>query len=208
MFYATVQGFAIGASMIIPIGAQNAYVLNQGIKRNYHKTVATICIICDFTLIILGVYGGSHILASNPVLLTVVTWFGILFLLSYGGLSFYSMIPDKKSKESDSQQMSIKRSLRLVILTTLAVTLLNPHVYLDTVLIIGSVGSQFQQHEQLFFVLGCFIASLTWFYSLALTASKLSPVLSKPKTQKVINFCVGVIMWGIALSLFVHWSQN
>lgn len=205
MFYATVQGFAIGASMIIPIGAQNAYVLNQGIKRNYHKTVATICIICDFTLILLGVYGGGHILASNPVLLTLVTWFGILFLLGYGGLSFYSMM---RVKESDSQQMSIKRSLRLVIFTTLAVTLLNPHVYLDTVLIIGSVGSQFQQQEQLFFVFGCFIASLTWFYSLALTASKLSPVLSKRKTQKVINFCVGVIMWGIALSLFLHWNQN
>lgn len=200
--YPVVQGFAIGASMIIPIGAQNAYLLNQGIKRNHHLTVATICMLCDCFLILLGVYGGGQLLATNPIMMTLITWAGIVFLAIYGGMSFRAMV---KPKIVVSDLASNKSSLRIVVLGTLAVTILNPHVYLDTMVILGSVGSQFKGQAQLYFVIGCFIASLTWFYSLALTASKLSSVLARPKTQQLINFIVGIIMWCIAFALFRHW---
>ena len=205
LFSPVIQGFAIGASMIIPIGAQNAYVLNQGIKRNYHMTAATICMICDCVLILLGVYGGGRLLAANPTLLTLITWAGILFLMVYGLMSFRTMF---KPPIADSHRITQNSSLRIVVWTTFAVTLLNPHVYLDTLVILGSVGSQYKGQAQMYFVVGCFFASLTWFYSLAFSAAKLSPILAKPRTQQVINGLVGVIMWGIAYGLLRHWLDS
>ncbi|TQV87033.1 LysE/ArgO family amino acid transporter [Aliikangiella coralliicola] len=203
--YPAIQGFFLGASMIIPIGAQNAFVLNQGIKRNYHLVAATICMLCDFGLILIGVYGGGKLLASNDFLLTLITWAGILFLVVYGGLSFKNIF---KPQMVDSTVTTTKKSLKMVILATLAVTLLNPHVYLDTVVILGSVGGQFKGDAQLIFVLGCLLASLVWFYSLSIAAAKLSLTLSKPKTRKFIDFTVGLIMWTIALGLLLNWTNN
>lgn len=193
------QGFSLGASMIIPIGAQNAYVLNQGIKRNHHLTTATICSILDMIFISLGIFGGGAILSQNEILLTSVTLGGIAFLSFYGLLSLKSAF--KSDSESESKGEVVARGRRTVILGALAVTVLNPHLYLDTVVILGSIGGQFEGHDRIAFALGTMMASFVWFYTLSIGAAKLGPTLSKPRVKKGIDIAVAVMMFTIAYVL-------
>ncbi|MCS0045672.1 MULTISPECIES: LysE/ArgO family amino acid transporter [Vibrio diabolicus subgroup] len=193
------QGFGLGASMIIPIGAQNAYVLNQGIKRNHHLTTATICSILDMIFISLGIFGGGAILSQNEILLTSVTLGGIAFLSFYGLLSLKNAF--KSDSESESKGEVVARGRRTVILGALAVTVLNPHLYLDTVVILGSIGGQFEGHDRIAFALGTMMASFVWFYTLSIGAAKLGPTLSKPRVKKGIDIAVAVMMFTIAYIL-------
>lgn len=193
------QGFGLGASMIIPIGAQNAYVLNQGIKRNHHLTTATICSILDMIFISLGIFGGGAILSQNEILLTSVTLGGIAFLSFYGLLSLKSAF--KSGSESESKGEVVARGRRTVILGALAVTVLNPHLYLDTVVILGSIGGQLEGHDRIAFALGTIMASFVWFYTLSIGAAKLGPTLSKPRVKKGIDIAVAVMMFTIAYIL-------
>ncbi|MBD1565141.1 LysE/ArgO family amino acid transporter [Vibrio sp. SA48] len=198
-FWILLQGFGLGATMIIPIGAQNAYVLNQGIKRNHHLTTATICSLLDVLFIALGVFGGGAILSQNESLLTAVTLGGIAFLSFYGFLSLRSAFNPQKNQESNSEV--IARGKRTVILGALAVTVLNPHLYLDTVVILGSIGGQFEGNDRILFAIGTMMASFVWFYSLSIGAAKLGPTLSKPKVKKGIDIAVAVMMFAIAFML-------
>ncbi|EPX6949643.1 MULTISPECIES: LysE/ArgO family amino acid transporter [Vibrio] len=193
------QGFGLGASMIIPIGAQNAYVLNQGIKRNHHLTTATICSVLDMIFISLGIFGGGAILSQNEILLTSVTLGGIAFLSFYGLLSLKSAF--KPESESESKGEIVARGCRTVILGALAVTVLNPHLYLDTVVILGSIGGQFEGHDRIAFALGTIMASFVWFYTLSIGAAKLGPTLSKPKVKKTIDIAIAMMMFTIAYIL-------
>lgn len=185
--------------MIIPIGAQNAYVLNQGIKRNHHLTTATICSVLDMILISLGIFGGGAILSQNEILLTSVTLGGIAFLSFYGLLSLKSAF--KPESESESKGEIVARGRRTVILGALAVTVLNPHLYLDTVVILGSIGGQFEGHDRIAFALGTIMASFVWFYTLSIGAAKLGPTLSKPKVKKTIYIAIAMMMFTIAYIL-------
>ncbi|WP_165312320.1 LysE/ArgO family amino acid transporter [Vibrio ziniensis] len=193
------QGFSLGATMIIPIGAQNAYVLNQGIKRNHHLTTATICSFMDVFFISLGIFGGGALLSQNETLLTVVTLGGIAFLSFYGWLSLQTALQSSETQESQPQKLA--RGRRAVILGALAVTVLNPHLYLDTVVILGSIGGQFEGSDRIAFALGTMMASFVWFYGLSIGAAKLAPVLSKPKTKKTIDLIVATMMFVIAFAL-------
>lgn len=201
MFSPLFQGLFLGASMIIPIGAQNSHVLNHGIKKNHHFLAATICMFCDVTLIGLGVFGGAKLISTSPSLVAVISWGGIIFLFSYAGLSFRQAWLNNYQGNRENIEKTIKRPW-LVIASTLAVTLLNPHVYLDTVMILGSVGGQFEGDEKLAFAIGTMLASIIWFYSLAGAAAKMSPWLSQGKVKRSIDIIVGLIMCAIALSLF------
>ncbi|AGV17519.1 lysine efflux permease [Vibrio alginolyticus] len=185
--------------MIIPIGAQNAYVLNQGIKRNHHLTTATICSVLDMIFISLGIFGGGAILSQNEILLTSVTLGGIAFLSFYGLLSLKSVF--KPESESESKGEIVARGRRTVILGALAVTVLNPHLYLDTVVILGSIGGQFEGHDRIAFALGTIMASFVWFYTLSIGAAKLGPTLSKPKVKKTIDIAIAMMMFTIAYIL-------
>ncbi|SON48031.1 LysE/ArgO family amino acid transporter [Vibrio tapetis] len=193
------QGFGLGATMIIPIGAQNAYVLNQGIKRNHHLTTATICSCLDAFFISLGVFGGGALLSKNEMLLTSVTLGGIAFLSIYGMISLRSALRSPDKVESKTQMTA--RGKRAVILGALAVTVLNPHLYLDTVVILGSIGGQFDGNDRIAFAIGTIMASFVWFYSLSIGAAKLGPTLSKPKVKKGIDFAVATMMFTIAFFL-------
>ncbi|MDQ2190409.1 MULTISPECIES: LysE/ArgO family amino acid transporter [Vibrio] len=193
------QGFGLGATMIIPIGAQNAYVLNQGIKRNHHLTTATICSLLDVIFISLGIFGGGALLSSNEILLTSVTLGGVAFLSFYGFISLRSTFTSTSTNESDGEV--IARGKRTVILGALAVTVLNPHLYLDTVVILGSIGGQFEGHDRIAFALGTMMASFVWFYSLSIGAAKLGPTLSKPNVKKGIDMAVAAMMFSIAFIL-------
>jgi L-lysine exporter family protein LysE/ArgO len=167
--------------MIIPIGAQNAYVLNQGIKRNHHLTTATICSILDMIFISLGIFGGGAILSQNEILLTSVTLGGIAFLSFYGLLSLKSAF--KSDSDSESKGEVVARGRRTVILGALAVT------------------GQFEGHDRIAFALGTMMASFVWFYTLSIGAAKLGPTLSKPRVKKGIDIAVAVMMFTIAYIL-------
>ncbi|ELC0660078.1 amino acid transporter [Vibrio fluvialis] len=197
-FWILLQGFGFGATMIIPIGAQNAYVLNQGIKRNHHLTTATICSFLDIFFISLGIFGGGAILSQSELLLTFVTVGGIAFLTFYGLQSWKSAFT---AQSEENATTTTARGRRAVILGTLAVTVLNPHLYLDTVVILGSIGGQFEGNDRLSFAVGTIMASFVWFYSLSIGAAKLAPTLSRPRVKQAIDIGVALMMFGIAIAL-------
>ncbi|BBQ54713.1 L-lysine exporter [Aeromonas jandaei] len=198
MLATTLQGFTLGLAMIIPIGAQNAFVLSRGIHRNHHLLTATLCSFCDLILIGIGVFGGATVLSANPIGMALLTWGGVLFLSWFGVRSLRCAWRGSQVGLADSpQQMGAKSVLAM----TLGVTLLNPHVYLDTLMLLGSVGSQVAESLRPAFAAGAMLASLVWFYSLALGAAALAPWLAKGRVQQGIDLLVGIIMLILALQL-------
>ncbi|MFJ5386047.1 arginine exporter ArgO [Pectobacterium sp. CHL-2024] len=204
MWAVYLQGVLLGAAMILPLGPQNAFVMNQGIRRQYHLMVALLCALSDMVLIAAGIFGGSALLSQSSLLLGAVTWGGVAFLLWFGWGAMKTAF-SKNIALASAEVM--KQSRWRIIATMLAVTWLNPHVYLDTFVVLGSLGSQFAGDARSWFALGTMTASFTWFFTLALLASWLAPWLNTPRVQRVINFFVGVVMWGIALQLARHGWQ-
>ena len=200
MLATTLQGFTIGLAMIIPIGAQNAFVLSRGIHRNHHLLTATLCSFCDLTLIAIGVFGGANVLAASPFGMALLTWGGVLFLGWFGGRSLLSAWRGKGEGLADSAQQMGATS---VLAMTLGVTLLNPHVYLDTLMLLGSLGSQVSESLRPAFAAGAMLASLVWFYSLALGAAALAPWLARGRVQQGIDLLVGIIMLSLAVQLAI-----
>lgn len=191
------QGFGMGGGLIIAIGAQNAFVLSQGIKRQYHWIVAIICMLADVSLIALGVTGMGTFIASNKTLGQIAALGGAVFLFWYGYKAFRSVFQKSILTEENYQVKSLKG----VLLTTLGVTLLNPHVYLDTIVLLGSIAGQFEPAGRYLFGLGAMSASIIWFFSLALGGKFLAPVFRNPTAWKILDFLIGTTMWVIALQL-------
>lgn len=131
------QGLALGAAMILPLGPQNAFVMNQGIRRQYHLMIALLCAVSDLLLICAGIFGGSALLMQSPWLLALVTWGGVAFLLWYG---FGALKTAMSSNLELASAEVMKQGRWKIIVTMLAVTWLNPHVYLDTFVVLGSLG--------------------------------------------------------------------
>jgi L-lysine exporter family protein LysE/ArgO len=200
MMATSLQGFVLGLAMIIPIGAQNAFVLSRGIHRNHHLLTATLCCLCDLVLIGIGVFGGASLLAANPLGLALLTWGGVLFLSWFGVRSLRSAWRGQGAALADSAQLM---GVRSVLAMTLGVTLLNPHVYLDTLMLLGSLGSQFAEEQRPAFAAGAMLASLVWFYGLAFGAAALSPWFARGKVQQAIDVVVGLIMIALALQLAI-----
>lgn len=198
MFSTYLQGFLLGAAMILPLGPQNAFVLYQGVRRQYHLMIAALCTLSDVLLICGGVFGGSALLSTSPLLLALVTWGGVAFLLWYG---FGALRRAVQPGEEAALEAGVSQTRWRIVLTLLAVTWLNPHVYLDTFVVLGSLGGQFAPEGRRWFALGAACASLLWFFGLALLAAWLAPVLRTPRAQRIINALVGVVMWGIAFQL-------
>ncbi|CAI2414797.1 arginine exporter ArgO [Serratia liquefaciens] len=192
------QGFALSAAMILPLGPQNVFVMNQGIRRQYHLMVASLCALSDVVLICAGIFGGSALLSRSPLLLALVTWGGVAFLLWYGWGAFRTAFSRQLALATAEE---LKQSRWRLVVTMLAVTWLNPHVYLDTFVVLGSLGGQLAPDVRSWFALGAVGASILWFFALALLASWLAPWLNTQMAQRVINTLVGVVMWGIALQL-------
>ena len=192
------QGLMLGAALILPLGPQNAFVMNQGIRRQYHIMTALLCTLSDVALICAGVFGGSALLMQSPWLLALVTWGGVLFLLWYG----FGALKTAFARDIDLENAEALRQGRgQIIATMLAVTWLNPHVYLDTFVVLGSLGGQLAEMPKRWFALGTISASFLWFFSLALLAAWLAPRLRTATAQRVINILVGLVMWFIAMKL-------
>lgn len=192
------QGFALSAAMILPLGPQNAFVMNQGIRRQYHLMVAALCAFSDILLIVAGIFGGSALLSRSPLLLALVTWGGVAFLLWYGWGALRAAF---SANVAEVTAQSLQQSRWRIVVTMLAVTWLNPHVYLDTFVVLGSLGGQLTAMARPWFALGAVSASLLWFFALALLAAWLAPWLRSAKAQRIINLLVGGVMWVIAWQL-------
>lgn len=154
------QGFVLGAAMILPLGPQNAFVMNQGIRRQYHLMIALLCALSDLVLISAGIFGGSALLMQSPWLLALVTWGGVAFLLWYG---FGALKTAMSSNHKAGQRRGYEAGRWKIIATMLAVTWLNPHVYLDTFVVLGSLGGQLAMEPKRWFALGTISASFLWF---------------------------------------------
>jgi L-lysine exporter family protein LysE/ArgO len=194
------QGFGTGAGLIVAIGAQNAFVLSQGVRGNHHVIIALICILCDAVFITAGVAGFGAAVSTNPSISQWVTWGGAGFLFFYGWGSLRSAV---RGGSLDSSDRAV-RSLKAVIFTTLAVTLLNPHFYLDTIIILGGVSSRFQGKGRLFFWAGAVSASILWFVCLSIGGRVLAPLFKKQISWRILDSLVCATMWTIAVSLMMH----
>ena len=197
MLLTFLKGFGAGSGLIIAIGAQNAFVLSHGVKKNHYIIIPLICAVCDALLIILGITGMGTLIASSKSLSLIAGIGGAGFLFSYGIGSFRSAI--KGGGLSVNQKA--ESSLKAAVLTTLAVTLLNPHVYLDTVILLGSISSQFKQPGHIFFGAGAVMASFVWFFSLSIGGKMLAPLFTKESSWRILDTLVGITMWAIALSV-------
>ncbi|CCH49523.1 LysE/ArgO family amino acid transporter [Pseudodesulfovibrio piezophilus] len=194
---AFLQGFGLGGGLIVAIGAQNAFVLTQGVRRNYPMAVATVCIVCDGLLIFLGVTGVGSAVGRYPLLGRLAAWGGAAFLAWYGFGAFRSAWKGGVLEQGRNSG----KTLRQTLLLTLGVTLLNPHVYLDTVLLMGSVSGQFAIPERYVFGLGALCASIVWFILLSLGGQVLAPVFSRQSTWRFLDGVVCLTMWSLALGL-------
>ncbi|MBT0723526.1 LysE family transporter [Rosenbergiella sp. S61] len=192
-----VQGFALGGALILPIGPQNTIVLRQGMLRRYAFVAATFCVVSDMLLITTGVLGGAAFLQHYPLLMLGMTWVGVVFLLWYS----YGVIKEIRQPITTDSVGRSATSLGQLLLTLTAVTWLNPHVYLDTVVILGSLGSQIPAALRLTFVAGAISASIIWFYLLSSISTLLSEKLMQPRIQKLIAFVVVILLLTLAFRL-------
>ena len=194
-------GLLLGGSLIIAIGAQNAYVLKQGLIKSHVFLICLICALSDALLITIGTSGVGSIIENNPEWLKLVTWFGSAYLLSFAFKSFRSALSNETLQTASNES---SQNTKTIIGTVLSLTFLNPHVYLDTVLLIGSIASPYNDADRINFTLGAVCASFIWFFALGYGARYLIPVFSKPSAWKVLNTIIGIVMLWIAYQLISH----
>lgn len=191
-------GFGSGLSLIIAIGAQNAFVLRQGIRREHVGAVALLCALADALLIGAGVLGIGTLVEQAPVVLEVVKWGGVVFLLCYAVLALRRAVHPETLRAGGT---ATGASLSAALTTAAALTFLNPHVYLDTVLLLGSIANQHGADGRWVFAVGATLGSFVWFFALAYGARRLAPLFAKPMAWRVLDGSIAVVMTLIALSL-------
>ncbi|MEM8978563.1 MAG: LysE/ArgO family amino acid transporter [Pseudomonadota bacterium] len=195
---AALAGFALGLSLIVAIGAQNAFVLRQGLRREHVFAVSLTCALSDAVLIAGGVAGFGLLVEAAPWITPVFTYGGAAFLIYYGFLNARSAWRGGAVMDTSG---AAEGSFRTALLTCLALTWLNPHVYLDTVVLLGSVAAQYE--NRFAFGLGAVTASFTFFFSLGYGARLLSPLFGRARSWQVLDAIVALTMWGIAAKLLL-----
>ena len=194
--FAIIPGLLAGLSLIIAIGAQNAFVIRQGLTKKFVLLTVLICAISDALLIALGASGLGALIKSNKNILEFVRWFGVIYLLWFAFKSAKSVF--KKEVLNSAGEASADR--KSVILTVLALTFLNPHVYLDTVILLGSISNQFGT-DKWFFVIGAMLASFIWFTAIGFGAKSASRFMSQPIFWKILDLIIALVMVSIAAFL-------
>ena len=198
-FNAFFSGFSLGLSLILPIGAQNAFVLKQGIKKQHVFLVCAICALSDAALIFAGVSGFGCVVERYPIIKTAALWGGFVFLSIYGIRGLYSAFSASHALAAGGEDT---RGAAKTALLTLAFTWLNPHVYLDTVVLLGLVSTKFSESAGLF-GMGAMCASFAFFFSLGYGARFLAPLFKTPAAWKILEFFVGVTMIALGVMLVV-----
>lgn len=195
------QGLALSLGLIVAIGAQNAFVLRQGLRREHVGAVVAFCAVSDAVLIAAGVLGLGQLLGEQPLLTRMLAILGAVFLVLYGWRALRRATRRGALTASpDGQAMP----LRSALLQAAAFTLLNPHVYLDTVLLVGSIGAQQPEALRGWFVLGASSASLLWFAALGFGARWLAPWFARSRAWQVLDALIGLTMWMLAALLIHH----
>jgi L-lysine exporter family protein LysE/ArgO len=196
---AALAGFATGGSLIVAIGSQNAFVLRQGLRQEHVLTIVAICASADALLILAGVAGLGEVIQAAPAALAWLRFAGAAFLAAYGVMALRRAL--------DPHQAVVERgapiTLRAAVATTLAFTFLNPHVYLDTVVLVGALANQHQGAERWQFAAGAATASVVWFTALGFGAKLLVPVFARPVTWRVLDAVIAGVMFILAASLLL-----
>ena len=182
-----IQGFIIGSTLILAIGPQNLYVINQGLKKNFVLIVVIICSLSDSLLIVCGIYLSNNILSLNTSIITIMKLIGGIWLILYG----INKIKNSRQHEIKSNEFN-EASFTKVVFTTLAITYANPHVYLDTVILLGSISINFD--SKLYFGLGAICASFVFFFSIGYFSNFLSQYIKSPKVWFYIDNMMGFLM--------------
>jgi L-lysine exporter family protein LysE/ArgO len=200
MLNAVLAGFALGGGLIVAIGAQNAFVIRQGVLNSHVFWVCLFCSLSDAVLIWGGTYGLGSLLKAAPQLLTVMQYGGAAFLTWYGIKAFLRVLKPDALDESKSTSPSLSAALAACA----AFTWLNPHVYLDTVVLVGSIANARAPGEQAPFALGASLASFTWFFAIGYGAKALRGPLSKPAVWRTIDAGIAAIMFWLAIKLVLE----
>ena len=191
-------GLASGLALIVAIGAQNTFVLRQGIRRQHVLPVALLCIAADALLISLGIAGLGAVLRGHPAWIDIARQAGALFLLAYAGHAFRRALIGQQSLDEAGEGAT----LRVALLSCLGFTFLNPHTYLDTVVLLGALGNQQGEEGRWLFGAGAITASLLWFFALAYGARLLSPLFRRPVAWRVLDSLIALTLLTLALNLF------
>ena len=196
-----IQGLALSFGLIVAIGAQNAFVLRQGLRREHVGSVVLLCALADAVLIAAGVFGMAQALGEHPGFARALALAGAVFLATYGWQAL------RRARHANQLQAAAEGAglpLAGVLAQAAAFTLLNPHVYLDTVLLVGSIGAQQPAGLRVWFVAGASVASMFWFAALGFGARWLAPWFAKPRAWQVLDALIGLTMWVLALLLVRH----
>jgi L-lysine exporter family protein LysE/ArgO len=193
---ALLSGFFASLSLIIAIGAQNAFVIKQGLLRSHVTLVVIFCSIADAFFILLGIGGLGTLVQSQPRILEYIRWFGVAYLTWFGIKSVRAAL----STQTMTVEKTDEKSAVKVLLSLFTFTFLNPHVYLDTVILLGSIANQFSSHRW-YFALGASMASVLWFTTIGYGARAASKYMTRPIFWKVLDSIIAFIMFSIAISL-------
>lgn len=190
------SGFFTAISLIAAIGAQNAYVIRQSLTRKHVLLVVVICALADAVLIIAGIAGLGALITSAPMLMEFIRWFGVAYLGWFGIKSVRSAFKNQSLDAGTAQSAGRKQ----VVLSILGFTFLNPHVYLDTVILLGSIANQFQS-DRWWFGFGAMMSSVVWFFSIGYGAKAAAKYMAKPVFWKILDLVIAVVMFSIAILL-------
>ena len=213
MITAALEGLALGASLIIAIGAQNAYVIRQGVKGEHVFAVAMVCAFIDITLISIGAAGVGTLIAQSPMLRTGAAWGGAIFLAVFGIMSVRAAISARpgvweKAEQGVNERGNDSTRLKTAVLAAAAFSLLNPHVYLDTIVVLGGIAAQYEVEERVYFALGAMSASLIWFFGIGYGATRVAPYFRTVTGARVLEIIIATIMFVLATSLIVSELQG
>ena len=197
MYSAFASGFATSAALIVAIGAQNAFVLRQGLQRAHVLPVVLVCTLSDMLLIALGVSGFGALVQASPALLALARWGGALFLIGYGLLAARRALGDHVL----APQGRATTDLRSALLACLAFTYLNPHCWLDTVVLLGALAARQPEAARAAFGSGAACASAVWFFALGYGARWLAPLFAQPLAWRVLDAAIAAVMWATAALL-------
>ncbi|MCV0397687.1 MAG: LysE/ArgO family amino acid transporter [Rhizobiaceae bacterium] len=200
MSAAFVSGFLLGLSLILAIGAQNAFILRQGLLRQHVFVLCLICSVSDALLIAAGVAGLGTLVAQSPSLILAVTLGGAVFLFVYAAIAFRRALRPQALVAARQGETS----LTAAVATCLAFTFLNPHVYLDTVVLLGSLSAAFEGRARLAYGIGAGLASFVWFFVLGYGARLLQPVFARPAAWRVLDVLIGLVMAAIGMGLLAR----
>jgi L-lysine exporter family protein LysE/ArgO len=197
LFSIAITGFLLGGSLILAIGAQNAFILRQGLLKQHVFILCLVCAASDALLIAAGVGGLGRIIDGHPEFVKWVTIGGALFLFAYAIFALQRALKPQAMQAATTGQGSLKAAMA----QCLAFTFLNPHVYLDTVVLVGGISSRYIGQEKTAFAAGAMAASFIWFFSLGYGARLLQPVFAKPRAWQVLDLIIAAVMTMIAISL-------